>query len=366
MSVDLRTRYLGMELRNPLVVSASPLGARIDTLCLLEEAGASAAVLPSLFEEQIDHDQMEAYSFYEDTANSFAEALSYFPEVEDQATGPDLYLRHLEAAKSALTMPIIASLNGTTRGGWTRYARMMQDAGADALELNVYYVATDPNHTADDVEARYIDLVHAVRGSIAIPLAVKIGPFFSSLPNMAGRLIATGADGLVLFNRFLQPDISLETLTVTPRLVLSSSDELRLPLRWIAILRGMTSKSLAATTGVHTAEDVLKMLLAGADVTMLASALIRHGPDHLRDLLDGVRCWLEEKEYRSVEQMKGSLSQINTPDPAAFERANYIKSLTSFIGNAIWGLSDRDGGAGSSARGDSGARRGQDRLPNLP
>jgi dihydroorotate dehydrogenase (fumarate) len=363
MSVDLRTHYLGMELRNPLVVSASPLGARIDTLCLLEEAGAAAAVLPSLFEEQIEHDQMEDYRFYEDPANSFGEALSYFPEVENGPTGPETYLRHIEAAKSALTIPVIASLNGTTRGGWTRYARMMQDAGADALELNVYFVATDPNQTAADVEARYIDLVHAVRTSIAIPLAVKIGPFFSCLPNMAGRLIATGADGLVLFNRFLQPDICLETLTVTPRLVLSTSDELRLPLRWIAILRGMTSKSLASTTGVHTAEDVLKMLLAGADVTMLASALIRHGPAHLGVLLDGVRCWLEEREYRSVEQMKGSLSQVNNPDPAAFERANYIKALTSFLGNAIWGLSDRDGGNGHSAGGDSGAGSGEGKLP---
>ncbi len=236
---------------------------------------------------------------------------------------------------------------------------MMQDAGADALELNIYYVATDPDQTAADVEARYIDLVQAVRASIAIPLAVKIGPFFSCLPNMAGRLIAAGADGLVLFNRFLQPDISLETMTVAPRLVLSTSDELRLPLRWIAILRGMTTKSLASTTGVHTAEDVLKMLLAGADVTMLASALIRHGPGHLGVLLDGVRCWLEEREYRSVEQMKGSLSQANNPDPAAFERANYIKSLTSFIGNAIWGLSDRDGGGANLARGDTGAGSGE-------
>jgi dihydroorotate dehydrogenase (fumarate) len=307
---------------------------------------------------------MEAYHFYEDPANSFGEALSYFPEVEDDRTGPDAYLRHLEAAKSALTIPVIGSLNGTTRGGWTRYARMMQDAGADALELNIYFIATDPDQTAADVEARYIDLVQAVRSSIAIPLAVKIGPFFSCLPNMAGRLIATGADGLVLFNRFLQPDICLETLTVTPRLVLSTSDELRLPLRWIAILRGMTSKSLASTTGVHTSEDVLKMLLAGADVTMLASALIRHSPGHLGVLLDGVRCWMEEREYRSVEQMKGSLSQVNTPDPAAFERANYIKSLTSFIGNAIWGLSDRDGRAGNSARGDSEAGRHEGKLPN--
>jgi dihydroorotate dehydrogenase (fumarate) len=341
VSVDLSTRYLGLELKNPLVVSASPLGAKVETLCRLEEAGAAAAVLPSLFQEQIEHDQMEAYEFYEDPANSFAEALSYFPEVEDRSSGPDVYLRHVEAAKRALTIPIIGSLNGTSRGGWHHYARLIQEAGAAALELNVYVVATAADQTAAEVEARYLELVAAVREAVSIPLAVKIGPFFSSLPNMARRLVAAGADGLVLFNRFLQPDIDLETLAVTPNLVLSTSDELRLPLRWIAILRGQLEASLAATTGVHTAADVLKLLLAGADATMLASALFRHGPDHLRTVLEGVRVWLEEKDYVSIAQMKGSVSQQNCPDPAAFERANYIKTLTNFIGNSIWGLSDR-------------------------
>ncbi|MGE5756436.1 MAG: dihydroorotate dehydrogenase-like protein [Planctomycetaceae bacterium] len=345
MSVDLRTRYLNLELASPLVVSACSLTGKVETLVRLEEAGAAAVVLPSLFEEQIEHDEMEAYKFYEDPANSFSEALTYFPEVEDDNnSGPEIYLRHVEAAKAALTIPVIGSLNGTSQGGWVRYARLIQEAGADALELNVYYVVTDPKMTSAQVEDRYIELVTAVRESVSIPLAIKIGPFFSALPNMARRLVAAGADGLVLFNRFLQPDIDPETRSVTPNLVLSTSDELRLPLRWIAILRGQLRASLAATTGVHTAEDVLKMLLAGADVTMLASALYKHGPDHLRALLDGVRSWLEEKEYRSVAQMKGSASQVNSPNPAAFERSNYIKTLTTFIGPAIWGLADRPHG----------------------
>lgn len=345
MSVDLRTRYLNLELANPLVVSACTLTGKVETLVRLEEAGAAAVVLPSLFEEQIEHDEMEAYKFYEDPANSFSEALTYFPEVEDDNnSGPEIYLRQVEAAKAALTIPVIGSLNGTSQGGWVRYARLIQEAGADALELNVYYVVTDPKMTSAQVEDRYIELVTAVRESVSIPLAVKIGPFFSALPNMARRLVAAGADGLVLFNRFLQPDIDPETRDVTPNLVLSTSDELRLPLRWIAILRGQLRASLAATTGVHTAEDVLKMLLAGADVTMLASALYKHGPDHLRALLDGVRSWLEEKEYRSVAQMKGSASQVNSPNPAAFERSNYIKTLTTFIGPAIWGVADRPHG----------------------
>jgi dihydroorotate dehydrogenase (fumarate) len=340
MSVDLQTRYLGLELKNPLVVSACPLTGQVETLCRLEEAGAAAVVLPSLFEEQIVHDQMESFEYYEDPANSFREALTYFPELETYNPGPDSYLRSIEAAKAAVTIPVIGSLNGTSRGGWIRYARMIQEAGADALELNIYLVATDPEHTAADVEARYLELVQAVRETVSIPMAVKIGPFFSSLPHMARRLKAAGAGGLVLFNRFLQPDIDLETLAVTPHLVLSTSDELRLPLRWIAILRGQLDLSLAATTGVHTPADVLKLLLAGADVTMTASSLYKHGPGHIRTLLDGLRAWLEEKEYTSVEQMKGSVSQANSRDPEAFERANYVKTLTNFIGSAIWGKAD--------------------------
>ncbi len=344
MSVDLRTRYLGLDLRNPLVVSACPLTSKIDVLCRLEEAGAAAAVMPSLFEEQIVHDEMEVFEYYEDPANSFREALSYFPEIENYPAGPDSYLRTIESAKRAVTIPIIGSLNGTSKGGWIRYAKMIQDAGADALELNIYLIATNPDQSGAEVEQRYLDLVQAVKESISIPMAVKLGPFFSSMANLAWRLAAAGADGLVLFNRFLQPDIDLEKLEVTPNLVLSTSDELRLPLRWIAILRGQLGISLAATTGVHTPADVLKLLLAGADAVMTTSSLYKNGPEHIRSLIEGARAWLDEREYASVEQMKGSLSQKNSPNPEAFERANYVKTLANFIGSAIWGKADWSGG----------------------
>jgi dihydroorotate dehydrogenase (fumarate) len=303
---------------------------RLDTLRRLEDAGVAAAVLPSLFEEQIEHDEMAVHDVYESTSEAFPEALSFFPELDGYNTGPDSYLRLVEGAKKALAVPVIASLNGRSRGGWLRYARLIEEAGADALELNVYFVATDPDVPAEGVEARYMEIVEEVRRTVSLPLAVKVGPFFSSMPNMARKLVAAGADGLVLFNRFLQPDIDLETLRVAPHGVLSDSDELRLPLRWVAILRPWLRGSLAATTGVHTAEDVLKLLLAGADVTMTASALYKHGPDHVRTLLDGVSAWLDEKEYESVRQLKGSLSQANAPDPGAFERANYVKTLVRF------------------------------------
>ncbi|MGP0068234.1 MAG: dihydroorotate dehydrogenase-like protein [Isosphaeraceae bacterium] len=332
MNVDLTTRYLGLALANPLVISACSLTGNLDSLRRLEDAGAAAAVMPSLFEEQIEHDEMAIHRFYEHGAESFPEALSYFPELDNYNTGPDAYLRHIEEAKRSLSIPVIGSLNGTSTGGWVRYGRMIQEAGADALELNVYHVETDPFQTSNDVESRYVDLVEAVRKVVAIPLAVKLGPFFSSLPNIALRLTQAGANGLVLFNRFLQPDIDLETLRVAPNLVLSTSRELRLPLRWIAILRAHFHNSLAATTGVHTAEDAIKLLLAGADVTMIASALYQHGPNHFRTLLDGIHAWMVEKEYPSVSKMKGSLSLINAPDPAAFERANYIKTLVNFTG----------------------------------
>jgi len=331
MSVDLRTRYLGLELAHPVVVSACTLGSDLDNLKRMEDAGASAVVLPSLFEEQIKHDQLAVNEFYEFTSEKFPEALSFFPEIEDNS-GPESYLQHVEAAKRSLSIPVIGSLNGTSVGGWTRYAKLIEEAGADALELNVYYVVTDVHLGSAGVEARYRDLVSEVRRSVSIPLAVKIGPYFNSLPNMASHLVSAGADGLVLFNRFYQPDIDLETLRVTPRLVLSNSEESRLPMRWIAILFGRIQASLAATTGVHQPEDVLKMLLAGADVTMVASALYKRGIDHLRTLVAGSRAWLEEREYASVEQMKGSVSQINAPDPEAFERSNYIKTLVEFTG----------------------------------
>lgn len=335
MRVDLHTRYLGFDLNNPLVVSACPLGERLDTLRRLAEAGAAAVVLPSLFEEQIEHEDLEVHWLREYGTESFAEALTYFPVLHDANADPDSYLLHIEQAKDALSIPVIASLNGTTKGGWVRYARRIEEAGADALELNIYFVATDPEVTGEQIESQYLDLVCSVRQAVKVPLAVKIGPYFSSMANMAKRLVQAGADGLVLFNRFLQPDIDMKTLQVTPHLVLSTSQELRLPLRWIAILRGRVRAYLAATSGVHTAEDVVKLLLAGADVTMTASALLEHGPEYLNTLLEGVRSWMEEYEYTSVQQMKGSLSQANCPDPAAFERCNYMKALASYTGEFI-------------------------------
>lgn len=336
MTVDLRTTYLGLELSNPLVPSASTLSSRIDTLKRLQDAGASAVVMQSLFEEQIEHEELQTHRVIETGAESFAEALTYVPDLADYNTGPDEYLRYLESCRKELQIPVIGSLNGATEGGWVRYSKLIQDAGADALELNVYFVATDPDESGWEVERRYLDLVAAVRSNITIPLAVKVGPYFSSMANMARQLDEAGADGLVLFNRFLQPDIDLETLQVDPTLRLSTSDELRLPLRWIAILRGNVSCSLAATTGVWSAEDALKLLLAGADVTMMASALFRNGPEHLGTVLDGVREWLEAHEYASVEQMKGSASQANVTDPFAYARSNYVQMLVSYTSPYDW------------------------------
>jgi dihydroorotate dehydrogenase (fumarate) len=336
MGIDLRTTYLGMELRNPLVPSASTLSSRSDTLRRLEDSGAAAIVMQSLFEEQIEHEEMEVARLLDTGSDSFAEALSYFPELEEYNVGPDAYLSHIELAKRELEIPVIGSLNGTSLGGWLRYAKLIEDAGADALELNVYHVAADMDAAPDSVERRYLDLVGAVKEAIGIPLAVKIGPYFSSVANLARRLVDAGADGLVLFNRFLQPDIDLDSLRVDPTLHLSTSDEHRLPLRWIAILRGKVNASLAATSGVHTHEEALKLLLAGADCTMLASALFMYGPEHLTAILDSMTIWLEEHEYDSVEQMKGSVSQESVADPVAFERANYMKMLTSYTSPYDW------------------------------
>ncbi len=336
MSVDLRTTYLGMELANPVVPSASTLSSRIDTLKRLQDAGASAVVFQSLFEEQIEHEELEINRVLESGTESFAEATTYLPEMEEYNTGPDEYLRHLEASKAELEIPVIGSLNGASEGGWVRYAKLIQDAGADALELNVYYIAADPDASGEQVERRYLDLVAEVRSSVSIPLAVKIGPFFSSVGNMGRRLIEAGANGLVLFNRFMQPDIDLETLSVDPTLHLSTSEELRLPLRWIAILHGRVDCSLAATTGVHTAEDAIKMILAGADVTMMASALFRNGPEHVRAVIEGIAVWLEEHEYASVRQAKGSVSQVNVADPDAFARSNYMQMLVNFTSPYDW------------------------------
>jgi len=327
---DLRTAYLGMELKNPLVASASPLCGHLDMLMRLEDAGASAVVMQSLFEEQIEHEALDLHSMLEAWAESFPEALGYMPELDDYNTGPAAYLQYLEAAKELLGIPLIGSLNGSSPGGWVRYARSIEAAGADALELNVYYVAADPDTTSADVEARYLELVASVRQAVTIPLAVKVGPYFSAMANMARRLVEAGADGLVIFNRFLQPDIDLESLSVVPALHLSTPEEVRLPLRWIAILRDQIQASLAATTGVHTAEDAVKLILAGADAVMMTSALLRHGPEYLSLILDGIDTWLDTNDYESVEQAKGSVSQASVPDPAAFERSNYMQALVSY------------------------------------
>jgi len=335
MSVNLGVKYLGMKLKNPLVISACPLSGKIDWLKRLEAAGAAAAVLPSLFEEQIEHDTLEMTKVHEFGADSYAEALSYFPEPQDYRTGPEEYLEMIEQSKKAVKIPIIASLNGTSKGGWVRCAKMTQDAGADALELNVYYIATDAEMTSQEVEERYLDLVAAVKASVSIPLAVKVGPYFSAMANMAKRLAEAGADGLVLFNRFLQPDIDLETMETAPKLVLSDPYEFLKPLRWVAILHGRVNCSLAVTTGIHDASAMIKALLAGADVGMVASVLYKEGLEYVGTLLKKLTEWMEEKEYESVEQLKGSMSQENCPDPEAFARGNYMKTLASFTGRPI-------------------------------
>jgi dihydroorotate dehydrogenase (fumarate) len=330
MSVDLRTRYLGLDLQHPIVASASPLTGSVDSLKRLQAAGVAAVVLPSLFEEQIEHEEMATHNLMLQGAELSPEAHGFFPEMQNYVTGPDQYLTLIADAKKALSVPVIASLNGYTPGGWTGIARKFEDAGADAIELNVYFLATSLDDTSATVEQRYVELVESVTRQVGIPVAVKVAPYFSAMANMAARLTKAGAAGLVLFNRFLQPDIDLEELEVSPRLVLSTSDELRLALRWIAILRGRVGASLAATGGAHTPEDVLKLLLAGADCVMLASSLLTRGPGHVGSLVRGLRDWMTEREYSSVEQMKGSLSQQSCPDPGAFERANYMKALKSY------------------------------------
>jgi dihydroorotate dehydrogenase (fumarate) len=331
MPPDLTTTYLEMKLSNPVVVSACPLSADLDMLRRLEEAGAGAVVMQSLFEEQIEHDELHVHHVLEQRAHGHPEPCGYFPELDDYNTGPRAYLDHLAASATALEIPVIASLNGSSAGGWVRYAQMLEEAGAHAIELNAHLVPTDPDLTGAEVETRYVDLVAAVRGATTVPLAVKIGPYFSSLPNLARRLVQAGADGLVLFNRFLEPDIDLESMAVVPALRLSAPEELRLPLRWIAVLHGRMDCSLAGSTGVHRVEDALKLLLAGADVTMMASALLRHGPDRLREVRDGIAEWLTVHEYESVAQLRGSLSQRAIANPGAYERANYMRAVTGQV-----------------------------------
>ena len=335
MSTDLRSRYLGLELKNPIVAAASPMTNSIDNLKRLEDAGIAAVVLPSLFEEQIEHEEMATHNLMLSGTELSPEARGFFPEMQNYNTGPDNYLKLIGAAKRSLAVPVIPSLNGFTPGGWTQMAKQFEQAGADAIELNVYFLATGIDDSSAAIEQRYVDLVASVSSMVSIPVAVKVSPYFSAMANMAARLATAGAAGLVLFNRFVQPDILLEELEVTPHLALSTSDELRLSLRWIAILRGRIEASLAATGGAHTADDVLKLLLAGADCVMVASSLLRNGPKHIATLVSGIEKWMSARDYASVGQMKGSLSQQACPDPAAFERSNYMKALTSYTGDAI-------------------------------
>ncbi len=328
---DLSTTYLGLELPHPIMASSSPLTGNIDSLLALEAAGAAAVVLPSLFEEQVEHDALAVDMGLDYGADLNPEALGgYFPDLDDYNSGADAYVDLLVKAKTELRIPVIASLNGDSDGGWTYYATVLQDEGADALELNVYHVAAEIEERSADVEHRYLRLVESVRSSIDIPLAVKIGPFFSSTGNMVRRLAEAGADGIVLFNRFYQPDIDLDSLTVEPDLVLSSPAEMRLVLRWMAILHGRVDADLAATTGVHDAAGVIKLILAGADVTMMASALLHHGAEHLGVVLADVQRWFDDHGYQDLAQARGSVSQANVPDPSAFERANYMKTLVSY------------------------------------
>jgi len=330
MTIDLTTNYMGLTLKNPIVPSASPLSKRLDGLKQMEDAGAAAITMYSLFEEQIDLEALAQHNFIEQTTFMSSEATAYFPKSADYNRGPDGYLELIRQAKEAVDVPVIGSLNGVTPGGWTRYARLIQDAGADALELNVYLIPTRLDLTGDGVENTYLEILRDVKASVKIPVAMKLSPFFSSLPNMARRLDRAGANALVLFNRFYQPDFDLEELAVAPHLVLSTPWEMRLPLRWIAILYGHVKASLALTTGIHTPEDAVKSVMAGADIANVASVLLERGPGHISELIGGLSQWMEEHEYESVAQMKGALSQRNVTEPAAFERANYMKVLGSW------------------------------------
>jgi dihydroorotate dehydrogenase (fumarate) len=328
--MDLTTTYLGLRLRTPLVPSASPLSEQVDNIRQLEDAGAAAVVLYSLFEEELVHEQRMLQFHLEAHTDTFAEALSFFPAPPRHTVGPEEYLNHIHRAKAAVDIPIIASLNGSSLGGWTTFAQQIEQAGADALELNVYTIPTDPGQPGAAVEQMVLEILRAVKGAVHIPVAIKLSPFFSNMAAMAQQLDEAGADGLVLFNRFYQPDIDLETLEVWPHVLLSTPQDLRLPLRWISILDGRITADLAATGGVHDAADVVKLLLVGARVTMMASALLRHGIGHLRLVEQRLQQWLEDHEYESVRQLQGSLSQRHAPDPGAFERAQYLRALRSY------------------------------------
>ncbi|HYW69761.1 MAG TPA: dihydroorotate dehydrogenase-like protein [Pyrinomonadaceae bacterium] len=328
--MSLSTNYLGLVLKNPIVASSSPLSHTVESIQRLEDAGASAVVMYSLFEEQITFNSYYVDHYLRNNTNSYAEALNYFPEMDAYNVWPDEYLNLIRRAKEVVDIPIIGSLNGVSIGGWTNYAGLIEDAGADALELNVYYVPTNVEMTGREIEDMYLDMLRQVKRSVTIPVAMKLSPFFSSISNMSKRLVAEGADGLVLFNRFYQPDFDLENLAVAPRLVLSNSNELRLPLRWVAILYGRVMADFAITTGIHTSEDVLKGLMAGAKATMMASELLQNGVRRIKEVLREIEVWMDEHEYQSVAQMIGSMSQQHCAEPAAFERANYMRTLDSF------------------------------------
>ena len=328
--IDLSTKYLGLTLDTPLVASASPLSQDIDGIRRLEDAGASAVVLYSLFEEQLRHEALELEYHLSAGTESFAESLTYLPMRGEFRTGPEGYLEHIRKASEATHIPIIASLNGATLGGWTKYAKQIEDAGADAIECNIYSIPTDMDVSGLEVEQNYLDIVRAVKSAVSIPVAVKLSPFFSNMAFMAKRLETAGADGLVLFNRFYQPDIDLDELEIRPNVLLSTPQALRLPLTWIGILYGRVRTSFAATSGIYTAEDVIKLLLVGANVTQMCSALLRHGVSHLRYVEREMRDWLGEHEYESVTQMQGSMSQLRCPDPSAFERAQYMRAVKGY------------------------------------
>ena len=327
---DLSTTYMGLKLKNPIVPSSSPLMQKLDPIRRMEDSGAAAIVLHSLFEEQLIHERNALDYYLAYGIESYAEARTYFPNLSNYNHGPDGYLEHIRRVKAAVSIPVIASLNGFSPGGWTAFAQQIEQAGADALELNVYYIAADPDSTSEEIEQSYLDLLRDIKAMVRIPVAVKLGPYFTTFARMAHSLARAGADALVLFNRFYQPDIDLENLAVVPNLQLSDSHELRLRLRWVAILYKAVEADLAVTGGVHTHEDVLKALMAGANVTMMASALLAHGTGHIRGVLAGLERWMDEHEYHSIQQMRGSMSQHAISQPAAYERANYVDVLRSY------------------------------------
>jgi dihydroorotate dehydrogenase (fumarate) len=328
--MDLTTKYMGLSLKNPIVPSASPLSESVDSVKALEDAGASAVVVYSLFEEQITHESGELDHYLSYGTESYAEATSYFPEPEDFKMGPVEYLDHIANLKKSCNIPIIGSLNGVSNGGWVKFAQNIEQAGADGIELNVYYIPTNPNLTGSEVETMYSDTLKAVKENVKIPVAVKLSPFFTSFSNLARRLDHDGADALVMFNRFYQPDFDLEKLEVVPNLELSTNWEMRLPLRWIAILYSHINASMAATSGVYNFEDVIKIMMAGGDIAQVCSGLLTNGVGRITEMLTGMTNWMEENEYESVNQMKGSMSQKSVGEPAAFERANYMKTLGSY------------------------------------